>query len=130
MIENIRILYVDDGLDEVEMYTFALARRGAHVVTAATAEEALHIAAVQRFDVIVSDVSLPRMDGLALMRELRRLGVRSPSIALTGWAGDRGRSEALEAGFDDHRPKPCTPSELVEAIGELLGRDKDTSTAL
>lgn len=122
MLHDVKVLVVDDGPDEIEMYSFALARVGAVVVAATTAEDALALAATQPFDVVVSDITLPGMDGLELIRRLRTIGVSAPAIALTGWSGSHGRDEALEAGFDEHCAKPCTPSTLIESIARLLGR--------
>lgn len=120
MLQDLRVLVVEDGKDELEMYSFALARAGAEVVAATSAEDAIMLAGARDFDVLVSDISLPGMDGLEMLRYLRASGVAAPAIALTGWSGSHGRDEATAAGFDEHCPKPCTPTMLIEAIRRLV----------
>jgi CheY-like chemotaxis protein len=120
MLADVRILFVDDAVDEAEMYRVAFALDGAEVVCAESVDEALEAVARASFDVVVSDVFLAARTGLELARELRAAGVTTPAIALTGAdLGLIGR-EVLEAGFDEHRAKPCTPCELAVLIARVL----------
>jgi hypothetical protein len=77
-------------------------------------------------DVLVSDIGMPGMDGFELIRELRRRGSGNggsvPAIALTAYAGEESRRQALAAGFEEHVPKPAEPQELVAAVARLAGR--------
>lgn len=120
MLHDLRVLVVDDGKDELEMYSFALERAGAEVAAATSGEDALVLAGERELDVLVSDISLPGIDGFELLRRLRESGMLAPAIALTGWSGAHGRDEAAAAGFDEHCPKPCTPTMLIEAIQRVV----------
>ncbi|HEX6185071.1 MAG TPA: response regulator, partial [Pyrinomonadaceae bacterium] len=96
-------------------------------VGCASAEEALGIAPAARFDIIVSDIGLPRIDGYELIRRLRDLPhLRdTPALALTGYAAAKDAEAALAAGFDAHLPKPVEPSALADEIERLLRRSGD-----
>ena len=99
-----------------------LKHAGFDVTTANSAEDALHITAQSHFDLIISDIGMPQMNGYELAESLRNRGDYSdtPLIAVTGYTeyDDRGRS--LRAGFDAHLTKPINPSQLLEIISELL----------
>ncbi|HZT57270.1 MAG TPA: PAS domain S-box protein, partial [Pyrinomonadaceae bacterium] len=119
-----RILLVEDSPDTLEMLRLVFEARGHVVVACGSAEEALRVAEAGRFDIIVSDIGLPQIDGYELIRRLRSLahlrGV--PAVALTGYAGPRDAEAALEAGFDAHVPKPVDPSALAEQVAKLVKR--------
>jgi CheY-like chemotaxis protein len=100
------------------MMTLLLQHCGATVIPAASALAALEQAADVP-DLIVADVGLPMMDGYEMVREMRRRGVRSRALALTGYASADDRAQALEAGFDEHLGKPVTPEQLIEALSRL-----------
>ena len=122
-----RILLVEDSRDTLEMLRLAFAARG-HVVTACESpEEALRVADSASFDIIVSDIGLPRIDGYELVGRLRRLPrLREvPALALTGYAGPKDAEAALAAGYDAHVPKPVDPSALAEQIEQLLRRKQE-----
>jgi CheY-like chemotaxis protein len=119
-----RVLLVEDARDTLDMLRVVFEARGYATETCATPEEALRVAGSGRFDIIVSDIGLPRMDGYELIRRLRRmphLG-ETPAVALTGYAAPRDAEAALDAGFDAHVAKPVDPSALAEQIEELLKR--------
>lgn len=116
------ILIVDDVADVTEMIALFLKHAGFAVTTANSAEDALRITAGSHFDLVISDIGMPEMNGYELAESLRRNddynGV--PLIAVTGYTeyDDRGRS--LRAGFNAHLTKPINPSHLLEIISELL----------
>ena len=89
---------------------------------AVSAREALTLAQRERFDLVISDISMPEMDGYALIKALRSLSGYSevPMIAITGCSEYEDRAKALAAGFDAHVKKPIDPSRLVELIEELF----------
>lgn len=113
-----RVLLVEDDADSREMMTLLLQHCGATVIPAASALAALEQVA-NAPDLIVADVGLPTMDGYEMLREMRRRGVRSRALALTGYASADDRAQALEAGFDEHLGKPVTPEQLIEALSRL-----------
>jgi PAS domain S-box-containing protein len=118
------VLLVEDAPDTLEMLKVAFESRGYTSAACATPEEALRVAESERFDIIVSDIGLPRIDGYELIARLREMphlrGV--PALALTGYAAQRDAEAALAAGFDAHVPKPVDPAELAERMDQLTRR--------
>jgi PAS domain S-box-containing protein len=119
------VLVIEDAPDTLEMLRVAFESRGYTTSACATPEEALRVAESGRFDIIVSDIGLPRIDGYELIARLRELphlrGV--PALALTGYAAQRDAEAALAAGFDAHLPKPVDPAELAERMDQLTKRE-------
>lgn len=121
-IHQARILVVEDQPDTLEMLTEIFERHGYQVIGCDSAQRALEIFAGEDFDVLVSDVGMPTMDGLQLIQSLRDSKdlKRTPAIALTGYASQKDSEAALNAGFDLHLSKPVDPNELTEAVERLL----------
>jgi PAS domain S-box-containing protein len=122
-----RILLIEDAPDTLDMLRVVFESRGYGVTTCADAEEALRVAESERFDIIVSDIGLPKIDGYELIARLRDLEhLRgAPAIALTGYAAPRDAEAAIEAGFDAHVAKPVDPAELVEQVEQLIRHKGD-----
>ena len=120
-----RVLLVEDSPDTLEMLKVVFAARGYSTAACATPEEALSVAESGRFDIIVSDIGLPRIDGYELIARLRELPhLREvPALALTGYAAQRDAEAALAAGFDAHLPKPVDPAELAERMDALTRKE-------
>lgn len=121
-IFNPTVLVVDDVADVTDMIALFLRHAGYDVTTANSAASALGLAADQRFDLVISDIGMPEMNGYELAESLRSQSDyrQTPLIAVTGYTeyDDRGRS--LEAGFDAHLTKPINPSHLLDLIRQLL----------
>jgi CheY-like chemotaxis protein len=122
MPNSIRVLVVEDSPDTLEMLRQTLKVRGYIVTPCESATEAIIAAQSVSFDIIISDIGMPEMDGHELIRRLRSLPHLSdvPAIALTGYAAERDIESALDAGFDTHIAKPVDPSELTSQMEELL----------
>ncbi|MEO7969759.1 MAG: response regulator, partial [bacterium] len=118
----IRILLVEDEPDTLEMLDASFRRRGFETIACGSAVAALECIGRQQFDIIISDIAMPEVDGLELMRELRlRPGLATvPAIALTGYASQTDAKAAIAAGFDLHLSKPIDPSDLVAAVSNLI----------
>lgn len=116
-----RVLVVDDAPDVLEMFGIMLRLSGYKVSVAASAPEALEQARATQFDVIVSDIGMPEMNGYELARRLREIpGYGNvPMIAVTGFSMFKDQSQALESGFDAHLSKPVDPVNLLELIERL-----------
>ncbi|WP_256090962.1 hybrid sensor histidine kinase/response regulator [Nostoc sp. KVJ20] len=123
-LNGIRVLVVDDDADSRDFVAFVLEQDGAFVIAVSSAYEALQTLAEVKLDVLVSDISMPDMDGYMLIHQVRNLipeqGGQIPAIALTAFARNDDQQEALKAGFQIHLPKPLNPEELVAAIAQLL----------
>lgn len=128
LLDGLRVLVVDDDPDTLDMMTTLLHLQGADVVSSAAADEALRRYATRRPDVLVSDLSMPRHDGLWLIREVRKLqGPRVPAIAVTGVSGQMSMRQALAEGYDVYFTKPVDPDELWAAV-EAAGRSSTQSS--
>jgi CheY-like chemotaxis protein len=117
------VLVVDDVHDVTEMIALFLKHAGYQVFTADSAPAALRLAEEQNFDLIISDIGMPEMNGYELAAALRRLSeYRSiPMIAVTGYTEYDDRGRALQAGFSAHLTKPIDPSQLLDLMNTLLG---------
>jgi two-component system, cell cycle response regulator DivK len=120
---GIVVLVVDDATHTRELYTEYLAFRGLGAVGAPDAETALALARTLRPDVIVMDLAMPNLNGIAATQRLKRdpRTRRIPVIVLTGFAFRAIEQGALEAGADAFLTKPCLPEDLELKIRELLG---------
>jgi len=125
-LNDLRVLVVDDEPDARELVAAVLTGRGAEVVSVGSGIVALEEIKRQRFDVLVSDIGMPEMDGYALIRKIRQLpaerGGRIPAAALTAYAGVEDRMRVLSAGYQMHIPKPVEPAELTTVVGSLAER--------
>jgi PAS domain S-box-containing protein len=123
-LDNVRVLVVDDDADGRALIGRVLEGRGAEPVCASSAEQALEAISRERFDVLLSDVGMPDMDGFELIRQVRRLDKSRPrplpAIAITAYARPEDRQRSLLAGFHMHLSKPIEARELVASIAGLL----------
>jgi two-component system CheB/CheR fusion protein len=120
-----RALVVDDAPDVVEMLAMLLRHSGYTVTTASSAPDALTAAQEGLFDVVVSDIGMPGMNGYELAEALRALPdyVGVPMVALTGFSMYADRERALASGFNAFLTKPIDPTALIELIARLRGRE-------
>ena len=125
-LADLRVLVVDDEPDARELIAAVLMGRGAEVVAVESGVEALAELERQRFDVLLSDIGMPEMDGYALIEKIRQLpaerGGRIPAVALTAYAGVQDRMRALTAGYQTHISKPVEPAELATVVANLAER--------
>lgn len=122
-VRGMSILLVEDDEDSRYMLEVALGIHGVRVESAESAAEALEKIKHMRPDVLVSDIGLPGEDGYDLIRKVRALskpeGGEIPAIALTGYVSVQDRNLALDAGFQDHIPKPVNPNLLLSLLANL-----------
>jgi len=114
-------LVVDDVADVRDMLSVLLTHSGYEVVTADSADSAIASALHHHFDVIISDIGMPGMNGYDLAKALRKLPEYEtvPMVAVTGFAMFDDRERSLDAGFDAHLTKPIEPRALLDLIGRL-----------
>lgn len=115
------ILVVDDELTLQETIAFQLTRQGYEVVTSADGEDALDKARVQRPDLIILDIMLPKLDGFEVCRILRQ-EMNTPILMLTARDDEIDRVVGLEVGADDYLTKPFSMRELLARVKALLRR--------
>ena len=116
-----RALVVDDQDDIAEVLAMLLQRNGYEVETASSAFEAIEKCGAGNFDIILSDIGMPGMNGFELVRKLRQTegGARLVIIAVTGYAVYDDRKRALHAGFDEVVTKPVGVHSLLVTIERL-----------
>lgn len=123
---GLRVLAVDDQADTLSVIRRVLTRAGAEVRTALSVAEAQAILRQWVPNVILSDIGMPGKDGYSFVRELRTEApppVRDiPAVALTAFAREADRKEAIEAGFTDHLAKPVDAVALLEKIARVAAR--------
>jgi CheY-like chemotaxis protein len=112
---------VDDSTDIALMLATILRHAGYEAVMSTSAVEALKLADVKHFDLVISDIAMPEMDGYSLASALRsRPEYRQvPLIAVTGFDQYDDRERALAAGFTTHIKKPVEPTQLVELVRSI-----------
>ena len=121
-LTGIRVLAVDDEADSLSLLAFILEQEGAEVTTATSATEAIKILSESTFDLLISDIGMPDVNGYELMRQIRSMPSQAAirAIALTAYAGEFDRQQAREAGFQQHLAKPLNVNTLVNTAIELL----------
>ena len=114
-------LVVDDVPDVTEMLSVLLTHAGYQVATASRARDAIALARKSQFDIVISDIGMPEMNGYELAKTLRSLpGYESvPMVAVTGYSMFDDRDRSLTAGFDEHVTKPIDPRAFLELIEQL-----------
>ncbi len=122
-LRGVRLLVVEDDADTREVVGLMLRESGAEVLGVDSADAALDVIQSTRPDVLISDIGLADRDGYDLIRAVRRMpGDRGavPAIALSAFARESDRLDALRAGYDRHLSKPVEPRSLCSAVAELL----------
>jgi CheY-like chemotaxis protein len=109
---------VEDHLDTRMSMEILLRRANHHVQSAETGQRALDRAAAESFDVVITDIGLPDMTGVELMKKLReRYGLQG--IATSGYSGDNEELQASQGEFLHHLTKPIQMQQLRELLAEL-----------
>jgi PAS domain S-box-containing protein len=130
-LEGLQILIADDETDALDLIMVELAQHGAKVTAVTNAEDALKALEQGRFDVLISDIGMPKIDGYELIRQIRKREAgkdkRIPAVALTAYARVEDRMQAIVAGYSTHIAKPVDATELVTIVASLSGRLARTS---
>jgi CheY-like chemotaxis protein/nitrogen-specific signal transduction histidine kinase len=118
-LANMRILVAEDNDDIRDATIMLLATLGAETRTARDGLEAVELASREPFDVVLMDIRMPRLDGLAATRRLRELGFRAPIVALTADAVPEHLEECRAAGCTTHLAKPLETEQLAAVLTGL-----------
>ncbi len=127
-LEGTRVLVVDDQRDTVTVMSRVLLRAGAEVKSASSVAGAMEILDRGDWlpDVVLSDIGMPGEDGFSFIRRIREHANEDlrtvRAVALTAFARDRDRQQAIDAGFNEHLAKPVDSVMLVRKVGELVQR--------
>ncbi len=117
------ILTVDDSTSMRQMVSFTLKGAGHEVIEAADGVEALDVAKTRSFDLVVTDVNMPNMDGISLIKELRNLPDYkfTPLLMLTTESGEDKKQAGKAAGATGWIVKPFDPERLLATVKKVLG---------
>ncbi|MEO6848516.1 MAG: ATP-binding protein [Chthoniobacterales bacterium] len=123
-----KVLIVDDDRDTAEVVKHLLLDCGAEATLVSSAKEALAMGTFSYFDVLISDIGMPDMDGFEFIRQVRAMGKEKGSkisaIALTAFSRPEDRKLAVISGFDVYLSKPADPQELVSLVDRFVKRDE------
>jgi len=125
--KDILILAVDDHAESVALLSFDLQRQGYRVVTASNGVEAIQVATLMRPNLILMDISMPELDGLAATMKIREdESLRAvPVVATTAFSTAGFRRAAYDVGFDGYVTKPIDFQQLHELIIRLLSKAEE-----
>ena len=126
MLDGMSVLVVDDDEDGRGLVQAIIEEAGGRAEGAHSAAQALHRLDAAPFDIMIADIGMPGMDGLALIQAIRRRADHArtmPAIALTAYARSEDRAAALSSGYQRHLAKPIDHTPLVAAIVALV-RDR------
>ena len=119
-----RILVIEDDRQTIELLLRVLEDDGHTVVGERTGHAGLQRAIAESWDLVLSDIGLPDMNGFTLARQLREAGIDVPLLALTGFAADEDRRLGLASGFDAYLTKPIKASVLRDEIHAQVARPR------
>jgi DNA-binding NtrC family response regulator len=115
------ILLIDDEDDVLSMMRDVLIEEGYAPETLSDGAEALAQLEARRFDVVVSDIMMPRLNGMRLLEAVKRTHAEVKVILVTGYATRELAAEALEKGASRLLEKPFTTEQFVSAVRDALG---------
>lgn len=125
-LEGLRILIIDDETDALDLISVELAQHGAKVTATSNAQDALKALEGSEFDLLISDIGMPNLDGYEMIRQIRAQEnsrhQKIPAVALTAYARVQDRMRAIMAGFSTHIAKPVEANELITVVASLVGR--------
>ncbi|MES2219657.1 MAG: response regulator transcription factor [Acidobacteriota bacterium] len=127
--ETSRILIVDDEPQIVRVLSMACTAQGYRVKSAPDGESALNVLKSWPADLVITDLSMPNMDGVELCREIRKQPCNVPILVLSVRNQEKVKVEALDAGADDYVTKPFQIDELLARVRAALRRFKNSTTS-
>jgi signal transduction histidine kinase len=126
-LDGLRVLLVDDEPEARSILSTVITRTGAEVTTCTCAREALTKLVEWKPDVVLCDIAMPEEDGYSFIHNVRSLprdkGGETPAAALTAYAREVDRRQALDAGYQMHIAKPIGATQLITMIARLAGRE-------
>lgn len=124
MSERPKVLVIDDEPGVRDLIAEALSISGITAVQAADGLEALSLLRREKFDLLILDINMPKLDGLALLEKLRNEGASVPVLMLSARADKTDINQGLRSGADDYLTKPFSIEELVLRVKAIMRRSK------
>ena len=118
----LKILIAEDDQELCQLFSHVLAKNGYVVTGVANGIEALHAMESDYYDLIISDIMMPKMDGYELVRQLRGSGNQTPVMMITAKDAFDDMRQGFLSGTDDYMVKPINVNEMVLRVGALLRR--------
>jgi two-component system OmpR family response regulator len=128
MSERPKVLVIDDEPGVRDLISEALSLSGITAVSAADGLEALSFLRREKFDLLILDINMPKLDGLALLEKLRSEGMSVPVLMLSARADKADINQGLRIGADDYLTKPFSIEELVLRVKAIMRRSKGEVT--
>ncbi|WP_082108831.1 response regulator [Azospirillum sp. HJ39] len=118
-----KVMTVDDSRTMRDMVSFTLRGAGYEVVEAADGQQAMNAIATTKVDLVITDLNMPNMDGLTLIRRLRAIPAHRtlPILMLTTEADEKKKAEGRTAGATGWIVKPFNPDKLVSVVQKVCG---------
>lgn len=118
------ILIAEDDYDVCQMFKHVLLQKGYSVTTVSNGKEALEMMEKEQFDLLISDIMMPVMDGYELVRQMRDANEEMPVLMITAKDAFDDMEEGFSSGTDDYMVKPVNVDEMLLRVGALLRRAK------
>lgn len=121
-----RALVIEDNENNMKLITFILEKAGYGTIRAENGRMGIELAIKERPDFILLDIQLPDMDGLEVLKELRRSEINDgiPIIAITSYAMSGDKERMIEAGCNGYIEKPIDPVNVIAQIREIIGDEQ------
>ncbi len=118
-----RVLVVEDNENNMKLITFILEKAGYRTIKAENGQRGIELALKERPDFILLDIQLPDMDGVEVLKEIRKSGINGeiPIIAVTSYAMSGDRDRLLQAGCTGYIEKPIDPENIIAQIRSIIG---------
>jgi len=125
-----RILIVEDEKSLADIVKKGLEEEGYTVDVAYNGEDGLYMAENEPSDIIIMDIMLPVVDGMTILKKIRKAGIKTPVLMLTAKDTVMDKVSGLDSGADDYLTKPFSFEELLARIRALLRRDSGVKTSI
>jgi two-component system response regulator HydG len=119
-----RVLVVDDSVNTLEVLRRNLMSAGYHVFTASSVAEAIEVLDGTTLDLVITDLKMPNVSGLDLVRHIRENFKDTEVMVITGYPSVEGAVEAIKTGAEEFLPKPFTDTELLSTVQRVLNKAK------
>jgi len=118
-LSGLKVLMVDDSADNRDLISYLLCEEGADVEVATNGEDGVSMALQKKYDVVLMDIQMPKLDGFEAVSLLREKGYRGAIAALTAQALLSDKEKSAQRGFNDYLTKPVDPVQLVKTVQRL-----------
>lgn len=120
LFATLNLLYVEDADFTREALAYYLKRRFKRVDVAGNGQKGLDLYQEKRYDVVLTDVMMPVMDGLEMARQIKTLNPTVPVIVISAYSDQESKDRAVEAGADDFLAKPFYPEKVCESVYKCI----------